>query len=188
MLLYYLIESQNQTPQDPVATGARNFSWNTVMRLKNNRHEVQPLIASMTTVCGRFPAHAIQQWTTKVEAMPEHFYFTNNSVVYREYTNGGVLMVAECQLVQPMVQNMGRVENARIILNLIFFVKANPAESSYDVYCIPPAGPQADYATQKFGNDFLQMMAQMNTPLPKSQTVPLVPEEKKSWWKKITGK
>lgn len=183
MLLIPLLLANDSPPQDPIGTAARAYSWNIINRLRSNRHEVQPLLNSMTQVCGSISAGAVRNWTQKLNVMPEHFYFTNNNVVYREFVAGGALMVTECFLTQPTVGHMGRVANSRIILNILFFATANNAAGTYEVRCIPPNGPNEVLATQKCGHDFLQMIQQMNDQ-PPCTAVEAPVEKKKPWWKR----
>lgn len=161
MLLIPLILSQNEPAQDPVVYAARKYSWDIVNRLQNNRHEVQPLIGSMTHICARMPAMHIANWTEKLGMMPPYFSFGDNNVVYREFVGGGVLMMTECTHLQPFVGPMGRVINQRMILNSLFFATAAGAAGVYEVRCILPNDPRDVVVADRCGNDFLTMIARM---------------------------
>lgn len=181
MLLSLLIESTAH--KDHTGETARRYSWEIVKRLKANRHEIEPLLASMTHVCAAVEVRQISSWTQRIEMMPDHFHFANNTVVYREFVGGGVLMLAECTLLHPVVMAMGKVENQRTIHNIMFFAKANASNGSYEVRVIPPIGTLEQTATTIFGNSFFPMIAQVQLNVQKP--LPEVAVEKKPWWKRI---
>jgi hypothetical protein len=183
MLIPLLLLTADNSQQYTIEAAARAHSWRMIHRLNTHRHELQPLLHSMTHTAYSIPALQLDRWTRRLELMPEQFWFTNNAVVYREFVSGGVLMLAECMLVQPVVLAMGRVENMRSVLNIFFYACANAEAGTYEVRVIPPNGVEPATAVAKFGQDFFQMLSGVDLNAPIAGAVEV--EKKKGWRRRM---
>jgi hypothetical protein len=185
MLLYLLLNSDANPPVDTVGNAARAYSWSLRNRLQQNPQEIPLLLNAMTHICSGISASIVHDWVKKLQVMPGAFYFGTHIVLHREYVAGGVLMIAETTMYPLEAQHMGMVGNVRTILPMMYFARTNTETGAYEVRTLPPRVPREFEAAGMFGQQFLDMIRQMPAPV---EQQPQVIEEKKSWWKKITGK
>ena len=185
-LIAHIIDENQARQPHPVTLAASSYTWKMVRKLIDNPAEVNVLNRQLTKVYASVPFNEINSWSNKIKAMPEGFYFGCNSVPYRVFVNEGVLMLAECIITPVWDPARKDAEADRRILNAAFIARENRDTQSYEVVSAPTSDARNRLAAKIFSEQFLDMMTTLEiNPVKKT---PVMPTEKTSWWKKVTGK
>ncbi len=191
--MLYLMLHLADTPQKDEREVAYANAWQMAHRLKGNPQEIPGLVQAMNYLCAQMPHAENPNWNNSLRNMPESFFGNNFHCLYRLLIPGGVLMVVLCTVSVPMHNAKGDVYFLNRSFPRILYATSNGFTGMYEVRALPQYSQSEFLGVSDSGNQILALM-RMNSATPVS--VPSVSHviaqsqepEKKSWWKKMTGK
>lgn len=191
--MLFLMLHLADTPQKDEREVAYANAWQMAHRLKSNPQEIPGLIQAMDYLCATMPHAENPGWNNSIHNMPESFHGSNFNCLYRLIVPSGVLMVVLCTSSVPMHNSKGELYFMNRSLARILHATSNGFTGMYEVRTLPQYSHTEFQCVTDAGHQILALM-RMNSATPVS--VPSaghviaqvqVPE-KKSWWKKMTGK
>lgn len=181
MLLHLLIKGIATASMESDNAGPRAYANQLIDHFTNNPGQCAEFVSAFTNIRATCPKKEILDWSVRLKHIPETFTIVNTYTCrYRQIINDGVLMVVECNMVEQDVV-AGNYDRLYVFP---FYAYRNAGTGDFEISTLPLELPMYLKISRMYGERFFWALKQLppHKPIHADQH-----EEKKLWWRRITG-
>lgn len=162
-------------------SASREYADRLIEQIKTGQARLPEFIASLSNLRAVCRSKEFPDWPQRIQSIPLTFTIVNTYTCrYRLVKDDGVLMVAEC-LMREHGLTLGKIDRLYVFP---FYACRNANTGDFEVFTLPLEKPMDLHVSRLYAERFFWALRQL--PAGKKPVAQQY-DEKKSWWRRITG-